>query len=316
MSAVGWVKPGDTYPFRVLVKNFTSSAASNAQVTIPAADGMVFAMRPPSGGTVSVSPTSLDVDDRLGRRPGPERPGPEDARRRRTGRHARPGPADRLEEPLDDRHASPTRAARPSSSTSHGPKVIPPKADVSTRPATATGPFPVVPVDYFDRKHEAAHSGERLCDKSSTRRRFAGSTFNLYQEMSYGQLFPNGTVPSAGIASRGLGLRARLRLHDSRQPQGTCTGTTLHGLPRHARSTPSGSRTAGTSCRATPTTTATTSSARRTRRRDRPASARCCRSTTPAGRPARPSTTRPRSPTRRSTTPTTTPTRTASSTSS
>src|SRR5206468_5639166 len=42
VSSVGWVKPGDTYPFRVFVKNFTSSAASGAQVTIPAADGMVF----------------------------------------------------------------------------------------------------------------------------------------------------------------------------------------------------------------------------------------------------------------------------------
>ena len=30
---------------------------------------------------------------------------------------------------------------------------------------------------------------------------FTGSTFNLYQEMSYGQLFPQGSVPSAGIAT-------------------------------------------------------------------------------------------------------------------
>mgnify|MGYP006199684299 CR=1 FL=1 len=32
VSSVGWVKPGDTYPFRVLVKNFTNSDAAGAQV--------------------------------------------------------------------------------------------------------------------------------------------------------------------------------------------------------------------------------------------------------------------------------------------
>ena len=57
---------------------------------------------------------------------------------------------------------------------------------------------------------------------------FVGSTFNLYQEMSYGQLFPQGSVPSAGIAyCRLLGLRARLRLHDA----GPHDPTTC-GLPR------------------------------------------------------------------------------------
>ncbi len=31
VSSVGWVKPGDSYPFRVFVKNFTNSAARNAR---------------------------------------------------------------------------------------------------------------------------------------------------------------------------------------------------------------------------------------------------------------------------------------------
>ena len=35
VSAVGWVKPGETYPFRVFVKNFTPNAASGAVVRIP-----------------------------------------------------------------------------------------------------------------------------------------------------------------------------------------------------------------------------------------------------------------------------------------
>lgn len=60
-SAVGWVKPGGSYPFWVFVKNFTSSAAAGAQVTIPAADRMSFTNATPAAGsgTVSVSPSSI-----------------------------------------------------------------------------------------------------------------------------------------------------------------------------------------------------------------------------------------------------------------
>ena len=86
-------------------------------------------------------------------------------------------------------------------STSHGPKVIPPKATFDTA-RYGDRPFPVVPVDYFDRKHEAAHTGDRLANVLNSPT-YDGSTFNLYQEMSYGQLFPDGTVPSAGLATAG-----------------------------------------------------------------------------------------------------------------
>ena len=53
-------------------------------------------------------------------------------------------------------------------------------------------PFPVVPVDYSDRAHGAdvdrdASSTSKINDPAQP-----GSTFNLYQEMSYGQLFPHG----------------------------------------------------------------------------------------------------------------------------
>ncbi|MGH3368637.1 MAG: hypothetical protein ACRDPR_01425, partial [Nocardioidaceae bacterium] len=42
VSAVGWVKPGATYPFRVFVRNYTASAELGALVTIPAPDGTTF----------------------------------------------------------------------------------------------------------------------------------------------------------------------------------------------------------------------------------------------------------------------------------
>ena len=66
--------------------------------------------------------------------------------------------------------------------------------------------------------------------------------------------------PRPGSRQRGLDLRARLPVHDQRAPAaGTCHGTTsIADDAWTPRSTRSGSTTAGTSCRATPTTTATT----------------------------------------------------------
>ncbi len=41
VSSVGWVKPGETYPFRVFVRNFTETSETNAVVTIPPVDGTI-----------------------------------------------------------------------------------------------------------------------------------------------------------------------------------------------------------------------------------------------------------------------------------
>ena len=90
-------------------------------------------------------------------------------------------------------------------SVSRGPKVIPPNEIYDTA-RYGDRPFPVVPVDYFDRQHTPEHSGQRLANIINSRK-VKGSTFNLYQEMSYKQLFPHGTVPSAGIATAGFDVK-------------------------------------------------------------------------------------------------------------
>ena len=99
---------------------------------------------------------------------------------------------------------------------SHGPKVIPP-SEVYDTARYGDRPFPIIPVQYTDRTYLPDHSGEDLAEKINSPA-VAGSTFNLYQEMSIGQLFPNGTVPSAGDRDRRLHLRARLRLHPDPGP--------------------------------------------------------------------------------------------------
>ena len=63
---------------------------------------------------------------------------------------------------------------------------------------------------------------------------YDGSTFNLYQEMSYGQLFPDGTVPSAGVATAGwdVAWQSPERQQNGFQftlpsPLGACHGATV-----------------------------------------------------------------------------------------
>ena len=223
VSAVGWVKPGDTYPFRVLVKNFTNNAASNAQVTVPAADGMVFTNATTTDGTVSVSPTSLTwtIGSVAARGPG----GPTVKTLVVEGRADTLGQDAQIVWKNLSTNATLTYTGSPAVvSKSHGPKVIPPKQTYDTA-RYGDRPFPVVPVDYFDRKHEDTHSGERLSQVINSAA-VPGSTFNLYQEMSYGQLFPHGTVPSAGIATKGWEYGPGFDF-TTPAPQGACAGTSF-----------------------------------------------------------------------------------------
>ena len=198
--------------------------------------------------------------------------------------------------------------------TSHGPRVIPPGAQYDTA-RYGDRPFPVVPVAYYDRDYQTSNTGAELSDKINSPS-LPGSTFNLFQEMSLGQLFPEGTVPSADIATAPFSGDERVHRPRAvrhlqgrdlrREPRGRTRLTAVHRAHpgRHLPAArPDGVLRLGQDRQ------------RRGRvvdRRGRAGRHRLRR----AARPASSSTTPPRSPTRRSTTPTTTPTRTASSTSS
>jgi M6 family metalloprotease-like protein len=203
-SAVGWVKPGDKYPFRVLVKNFTATPATGIEVTVPPAPGMSFTGVSASGLGSSAEIVAGEVVWQVSNLPAGTSEGP--ASRTLVVEATADGLGEDPQVVWKDLSttATLTYATGPGApgnigDTSHGPKVIPPNRNYDTA-RYGDRPFPVVPVDYFDRKHEASHSGETLSNKINSPD-VPGSTFNLYQEMSYGQLFPNGTVPSAGVAS-------------------------------------------------------------------------------------------------------------------
>ena len=148
---------------------------------------------------------------------------------------------------------------------SHGPKVIPPNGTYETA-RYGDRPFPVVPAAYRDRAQLPANSGEDLVTAINDPAN-PGSTFNLFQEMSYGQLFPHGTVPSAGIATADFTDFDDANFHHRELPApdpDSCFGTytpELVGDP----ATSSASSTASTSCRGARSTTARTAARRATR---------------------------------------------------
>jgi immune inhibitor A len=233
VSSTGWVKPGDTYPFRVSVENFTSSGATNAQVTIPAPDGVTFMQVKPlagsgfasTGGGSNIAWTIPSIA---------------------TGDTATLV----VEAKADSVRQDPRIVWKDLSSTasltydghsgaltdeSHGPKVIPPTGGFETA-RYGDKPFPVVPVDYTDRKHEERHSGEALARVINSPD-VEGSTFNLYQEMSLGQLYPFASVPSAGFATAGWDYPGGFRFSERDLEKPTCRGVSYSNV-EDVRGTP------------------------------------------------------------------------------
>jgi M6 family metalloprotease-like protein len=213
VSSKGWVKPGDRYPFTVRVKNYTDTAKDGGTVTITV----------PDGATLSGSP-SWDV--------GTVRAATDDG----------PGVVSKVFEATADTLAQdPEIAWKDLSSdatlngvteTSHGPKVIPPTGGYETA-RYGDRPFPVVPVDFSDRAHGAGSSAGRLQSKINDPDN-PGSTFNLYQEMSYGQLFPHADVPSAGLATAGWDYDPGFSFTQNATEPDTCHGLTNATLPGNA----------------------------------------------------------------------------------
>jgi immune inhibitor A len=230
-SAVGWVKPGVTYPFRIFVKNFRSNEATNATVTVTPADGMVFTSDlVPNSGTATID----GAGNLVWTIPNvPAAPVNGSTILTLVGVGEADTTAEDLEIVWKDLSTTATLTYDDGppglTSKSHGPRVIPADERFDTA-RYGDRPFPVVPVDYFDRKHEPNHTGDALSKKINSPD-IVGSTFNLYQEMSFGQLFPSGTVPSSNFASADWNVQWNSqRYRDSGfqfttpMPGGACTG--------------------------------------------------------------------------------------------
>ncbi len=234
VSSVGWVKPGDAYPFTLTVANYGVTPILNSVVTLTAPDSTTLTDPDGDGAAVTVSGNTLTWN--AGTVPGIS--------------GTEPGETKLVVEAKADTLAQDpqvvwkdlstsgsltyTGAGAPFTAASHGPKVIPPFGDYETA-RYGDRPFPVVPVDYFLRQHDETTSAASTLDGKINDPANPGSTFNLYQEMSYGQLFPQGAVPSDGIGSDDWTYAPGF---DFTQPDAastnTCLGTTNAALPANA----------------------------------------------------------------------------------
>src|SRR4051812_48232506 len=226
VSSVGWVKPGATYPSRIFVRNYGATAVAGATVTVTAADGMRFTQATPLAGAGSVAVSATTVTWTVGAVPAATTVGP--AVRTLVVESKAKGTREDPRIVWKDLSTVATLSytgGGPATSRSKGPKVIPEASQFDTA-RYGLRPFPVVPVDYQDRKHAVAHTGEKLANVINSPT-LPGSTFNLYQEMSYGQLFPEGTVPSSTIAQTGWGDTSRWHFTTAKPPTpAVCTGQT------------------------------------------------------------------------------------------
>jgi M6 family metalloprotease-like protein len=205
VSSVGWVKPGDAYPFRIFVTNAMTTAATNVSVSVVAPPSSRFLDATPLNGGGSATVSEGTITWSIGTIPAASEAGPQVRTIVVTARAF--GLAADPEVVWKDLSTTATLSysGQPAaiSSTTHGPKVIPPEGGFDTA-RYGDKPFPMVPVEYIDlnrQSNETWDNDSEKLDRVVNDPGFEGSTYNLYQEMSFGQLHPHGTVPSAGIAS-------------------------------------------------------------------------------------------------------------------
>ena len=153
VSSVGWVKPGEKYPSTITVANPTKGALEGGRVTVRAPKGTTFKKSSGPGKHRTSARTITWKVPKV-----------------RAGRTVRLV----VESKAASVRTLPTivwrdlstkatlkASGRTSTSTSHGPKVIPPAERFETA-RYGDRPFPVVPVQYTDRAYTADHTGEQL----------------------------------------------------------------------------------------------------------------------------------------------------------
>ncbi len=227
VSATGWVKPGDTFPIRTFVANDGDAPAQDVSVTITPPPSLTFVRVQPlqDAGTATIGPdgaitwTLGTVADN-----GVVETLVTEARAATLEQDSR-----LVWKDLSSTATLSQSGAEPVSSVSHGPKVIPPTGGFETA-RYGDKPYAVVTAEYTDRKHRETSDTAEL-DRILNGVDFEGSSFNLFQEMSYGQLFPEGRVPSSGIESASW-EGAQTDRFTIPAPGGACRGTTLGLTPQ------------------------------------------------------------------------------------
>jgi immune inhibitor A len=218
VSHLGWVKPGEDYTSRFLVRN-TAASAKSVTVSLPETKGMRWRSARSATGTVTLSGGVV------------------------TWKLPSLGAGLKgtliLESAAKTLGQEPTVVWRNISSlgtvtvgsskavfAAHGPRVIPATGGFETA-RYGDRPFPVVPVDYADFAHTPANSSAKL-DNVINNPKNPASTFSLYQEMSLGQLFPHATIPAVQLKDKDYVADPAPLVFSTIDPTtvNTCTGVT------------------------------------------------------------------------------------------
>ncbi len=232
VSSTGWVKPGQDFPLTSHVLNTAPEPLTDVTVTVAAPGSVTFTGAEALGGVGTVDVTPTTVTWTIPSVPAASEDAPGEVTLVTDARAADLSTDPRLVWKDLSSTATMTVAGEQVAETSHGPKVIPPSGGFETA-RYGDKPFPMVPVQYVDRAPQDGHDPAEL-DTIVNSPDFEGSTFNLYQEMSFGQLYPKGVVPSAGIGSATYSDAMAEEDMPFTEPElvgGTCRGVTLASTP-------------------------------------------------------------------------------------
>ena len=188
ISERGWVAPGEEYIHEIEYRNVSGAAATGAKIVETLPSNAVFVSSIPKPDSVSGNTFTWNIGSIAD---GLEWPSGAKAGNRIliTAR------AETFKENPQVVHRDLSATAVLSqagksalSSTTHGPRV-------STLDTARYGdrPFPVVLVDYLDFKHSPAATGWTFHNRISNKHNPA-SLYTHYQNMSYGQLYPDGRL--------------------------------------------------------------------------------------------------------------------------
>ena len=230
VSSTGWIKPGDPFPLTSRVRNTGSEPLTDVTVTVAAPGSVTFTDATPLEGAGDAAVTADTVTWTIPTVPAGTEDGPGEVVLVTDAQAADLTVDPRLV--WKDLSSTATLTGvgdEPLAETSHGPKVIPPSGGFETA-RFGDKPFPMVPVQYVDRAPQEGNDPTEL-DTIVNSPDFAGSTYNLYQEMSFGQLYPQGVVPSAGIGTATYSEVEEDMPFTTPEVGGTCRGATLGSTP-------------------------------------------------------------------------------------
>ncbi len=236
-SAYGWVKPGDTYPFFISYEAGAAGATSaTLRVTLPPSAVFVNATPAPSSGSGS---TSSPLTWNLGL-----------LAPNASGRILVRARALSLTEDPEIMWKNLSATARLSATVGGIPqaevtsKTMGPKVTTLRTARYGERPFPVVMVQYQDIRRcngpgdpypecTGDHTAQAL-DAAVNSRTSGKSLWQLYTDMSFGQLSPTGSVrPAVGSTTTAFDptynhkFSSLLNIDPTKNNGGLCTGTTL-----------------------------------------------------------------------------------------